>query len=120
MRYSDRSGELDCYVCGKAISVGVDYGVPEGLEVRHADGTEVCEEVRWEGYYKPEAFKPLRHSLPEEARMNELEAKLRLEIDPAQPGVSRRMPFPVGLVLLGLLFIAAMAGVVVLVTDRWP
>lgn len=110
MRYSDRSWEIEpsellCYVCGQTLSVGVD--------IRHSDGTLVCEELR------PD-FKPLRSALPEEARMNELEAKLRLEIDPAQPGVSRRVPFPVGLVLMVAVLIAAVAGCLYAVLSRWP
>lgn len=93
MRYSDRNGgSLWCLGCGKSV---------DAVSQAHADGSPPC----WD-----RVFAPGRVSLPSEERSSEIEAKLRLNVDQAEPGEDRRIGLPIGLVLFALLVFGAVGG----------
>lgn len=92
---------LECPACGKDVSVGQD------LSLLHTDGTEICPE---QAFQQLSEFAPRRSSpqLPENERASEIEARLRMEIEPW--GVrDRRIGFPCGLVLMAAVLIGLSA-----------
>jgi hypothetical protein len=102
MRYSDRTGhdgEALCLKCGRSLSVGA---------LLHADGSPICPEdlpAEWQA-----VFAPGRASLPTEERASEIEAKLRLNIEPGEFVGDRRIGIPWVLILFVIAIFAAVAG----------